>query len=86
MFHLVFLVKLRFVAASPSLAEIVNSQHDLEHINTDYINSILHGKTKHKVLLMLDGYDEYKPGTNQELDTAIPKTIGTCFISVQQTV
>ena len=32
------------------------------------------------MLLLLDGYDEYAPGTNTELDRGIEKTIGTCFI------
>ena len=80
MFQLVFLIKLRFVAANPSLAETIKYQHNLEHINADYIDSILQGKTKHKVLLMLDGYDEYKRGTNVDIDTAILKTIGNCFM------
>ena len=29
---------------------------------------------------MLDGYDEYKPGTNDEIDTVIESTIGNCFL------
>ena len=35
---------------------------------------------KHKVLLLFDGYDEYTPGTNSELDRAIEKTLGNCFL------
>ena len=29
---------------------------------------------------MLDGYDEYKPGTNAEIDRAIEHSIGNCFL------
>ena len=29
---------------------------------------------------MLDGYDEYKPGTNEDIDSAIESTIGNCFL------
>ena len=30
--------------------------------------------------MLIDGYDEYIPGTNTELDRAIEKTIGKCFL------
>ena len=29
---------------------------------------------------MLDGYDEYKPGTNNDIDEAIESGIGNCFL------
>ena len=29
---------------------------------------------------MLDGYDEYKPGTNDDIEEAIESTIGNCFL------
>ena len=29
---------------------------------------------------MLDGYDEYTPGTNTELDAAVQKHLGKCFL------
>ena len=34
------------------------------------------------MLLILDGYDEYKRGTNKEIDEAIESTIGNCFLLV----
>ena len=40
----------------------------------------MEGDTKHRVLLLLDGYDEYKPGTNDDIDSAIESTIGNCFL------
>ena len=65
----------------PSLAEIIKKQHDgLKRVANAYIESILEGETNHRVLLMLDGYDEYKPGTNDDIDTAIESTIGNCFL------
>ena len=30
--------------------------------------------------MLLDGYDEYKKGTNDDIDTAIEDTIGKCFL------
>ena len=65
----------------PSLIEIIKKQHDgLKRVANEYIESILEGETNHKVLLMLDGYDEYKPGTNDDIDRAIESTIGNCFL------
>ena len=40
----------------------------------------LKGNRKHKTLLMLDGYDEYKPGTNKDIDDAIEKTVGSTVL------
>ena len=80
-FDLVFLIRLRYVKKGSSLAEIIKKQHDgLEEVSTKYIKSILKGDTKEKVLLMLDGYDEYKLGTNDDIDRAIESTIGNCFL------
>ena len=62
-----------------SLAELVADEHDLEKEDIPLLQNLLKGKTEHKVLLLLDGYDEYTPGTNTELDRAIEKTIGKCF-------
>ena len=63
-----------------SLAELVADEHDLEKEDLEIVKSILTGKTNHKVLLLLDGYDEYIRGTNTELDRAIDKTLGKCFL------
>ena len=63
-----------------SLAELVADEHDLEKEDIPLLQNILKAKTKHKVLLLLDGYDEYTPGTNTELDRAIEKTVGKCFL------
>ena len=63
------------------MTEIIRKQHGgLKQVTDQYIESILEGKTNHKVLLMLDGYDEYTPGTNADIDEAIESTIGNCFL------
>ena len=49
-------------------------------MKTEHIDSILEGETNHKVLLLLDGYDEYKRGTNKDIDDAIENKIGNCFL------
>ena len=79
-FDFVFLIPLRNVDENCSLAELVADEHDLEKEDIPVILNLLKGKTKHKVLLLLDGYDEYTPGTNTELDRTIEKTIGKCFL------
>ena len=64
-----------------SLVEIIRKQHGgLKQVTNDYIESLLEGETRHRVLLMLDGYDEYKPATNDDIDRAIESTIGNCFL------
>ena len=61
--------------------EIIRKQHDgLGVVESKYIESILEGETNHKVLLMLDGYDEYKPGTNEDIDRTIKSGIGNRFL------
>ena len=63
------------------MTEIIRKQHGgLKQVTDAYIQSILEGETNHRVLLMLDGYDEYKPGTNDDVDSAIESTIGNCFL------
>ena len=62
-----------------SLAELVVDEHDLQREDVELVKLIL-TDNKHKVLLLFDGYDEYTPGTNTELDTAIKKTVGKCFL------
>ena len=79
-FDFVFLIPLRNVDEDCSLAELVADEHDLEKEDIPLLQNLLKGKTKHKVLLLLDGYDEYTPGTNTELDQAIEKTVGKCFL------
>ena len=79
-FDFVLLLPLRNVETDCSLAELVKSEHDLEEEDIPLISAILKGKTGHKVLLLLDGYDEYTPGTNKELDQSIEKSIGKSLL------
>ena len=43
----------------------------LSHTSHHHLQPILNGNTKHKVLLILDGYDKYIPGTNKSIDRVI---------------
>ena len=63
------------------MVDIIRKQHDdLQQVSNEYIASILEGRVNKKVLLMLDGYDEYKPGINKDIDKAIESGIGNCFL------
>ena len=80
-FDFVFLLRLRYADKTSSLAELIVKQHEkLEVDDIQNIQSILKGKTRCRVLLIMDGYDEYKPGTNKEVDRAIEATMGNCFL------
>ena len=63
-----------------SLAQVIIDQHEeLDDEDREYIEVLLSRKTKQKVLLLLDGYDEYTAGTNKALDKAIESGVGNCF-------
>ena len=63
------------------MAKLIVAQHGkLKSEDTAKVDAILEGKTGHRVLLLLDGYDEYKPGTNPEIDRVIEHSIGNCFL------
>ena len=82
-FDLVFLIRLRFVRKNQSLDDVIMNQHrqiEPERVTSGYIKSVLKNKTGVRVLLMLDGYDEYKPGTNRDIDRVIESEIGNCFL------
>ena len=76
-----FFIALRDVDENCPLAKVIIDQHDqLEQEHVELVKCILEGKTEHKVLLLLDGYDEYTGGTNREIDRAIERTVGKCFL------
>ena len=70
-FDLIFLVRLRNVTNNDPLETIIAEQHELFEEQENQLKSILDGTIKYKVLLCLDGYDEYTPGTNDAIDRVI---------------
>ena len=75
-----FLLPLRNVDENCSLAQLLVDEHELDDADTELVDKIIRGRTSHKVLLLLDGYDEYTSRTNTELDAAIQKHLGKCFL------
>ena len=82
LFDFVFFIQLCHVNDNSPLEKIILEQHGLKNkdIPEEEIADILRGRTKEKVLLLLDGYDEYTKGTNNDIDAAIEDTIGDCFL------
>ena len=80
-FDFVFTIQLKHAEKDVALPELIVEQHDkLKSQHISQIKAILESKAKHKVALLLDGYDEYKRGTNKEIDEAIESGIGNCFL------
>ena len=82
-FDFVWSITLKNVNETSSLAELIKQQHEqLKDVPTEKIKSILQGKTEKetKVALLFDGYDEYQPGSNKEIDKALESGVGNCFL------
>ena len=80
-FDFVWTVRLKNVDRTSTLAEIIKQQHDqITMIKPSQINTILEGGTERKVALLFDGYDEYRPGSNKDIDNALQSGVGNSFI------
>ncbi len=83
-FDIIFHIALKFVKTNEPLAEIILKQHKglcRQNVSSAKIAQILKEETQQKVLLMLDGHDEYTPGTNSDIDKAITKdSLPNCCI------
>ena len=80
-FDFVFLVELRNVESNTALGKIILQQHELEDrdITQTQIEALL---DRPKSLLIFDGYDEYKKGTNSDIDGAISGRKGNSYVIV----
>ena len=80
-FDFMFVVPLKNIDSDISLEKVIIQQHDLEDkdITEDEIKTILESS---KCLLVFDGYDEYKKGTNSDIDAVISGKRGNCFVLV----
>ena len=73
-FHYVFHISLKQVKDNCPIENII-AQHSAlkaKNVRPEEINAILEGDS-HKVLLLIDGHDEYKTGRNTDIDEAIKK-------------
>ncbi len=84
-FDFVFFLELRHVNNNDSLVQIVRKQNTKltnKNITDSDIAAFVDGSTGHKVILLLDGYDEYTKGVNMVVDSIIANTTGNYSLVV----
>ena len=72
----IFHISLKHVRDNSSIENIIILQHSglsSNKVTAAEIKAILENGTKGKVLIILDGHDEYKRGRNKDIDEAIEK-------------
>ena len=83
-FDFVFHIALKDVTSKKTMAEIIIEQHGFlsgNEVNAEEIKTIIKGHTNHTILFIIDGYDEYQPGTCPEVDNAIKRySLRNCWI------
>ena len=84
-FDFVFHIALRYVKkGSGSIEEIIVAQHPnlkRKKVKAWEVRTILEDDSCGKVLLLIDGHDEYKTGRNTDIDEAIKKELlGDCWM------
>ena len=66
-----------------SLAQVIISQHgQLRENDHKLIESVVNGDSGYKALLIFDGYELYKRGTNEDIDKAIEWGLGNAVIVI----
>ena len=84
-FQFVFHVSLKFVKDDIPLENIIVAQHKglkAKKVGPSEIKTILESESERgKVLLLLDGHDEYRTGINTDIDSALQKeNVWNCWI------
>ena len=75
-FYFVFHVSLKDVKADQSIEKIIVDQHSLisgNNVELGEVKSILQAHKNLDILFLFDGYDEYTPGTNSDIDKILTK-------------
>ncbi len=75
-FDFVFHVALKFVKKNQTLEHLIVQQHKAlkrQKVSPTELLLLLEGKTDQNVLLLLDGYDEYKKATSKSVEDALTK-------------
>ena len=83
-FDFVFHISLKYVKDNSSIESIIIAQHSglkANEVTPEEVRSILKGEGKTKVLLLIDGHDEYKTGRNTDIDKVIKKqSLWNCWV------
>ena len=75
-FDFLFHICLKNVRKNQSIEHMIIEQHkglSGNSVQLEEITTILDGTIGQKILLLLDGHDEYKPGSNADIDTVITR-------------
>ena len=80
-FDFVFMLLLKAIDCDISLEKVIIQQLELENkaITEDEIKTVLDNSN---YLLILDGYDEYRKGTNSAIDSAVSGKRGNSFVLI----
>ncbi len=84
-FDFTFLILLRHIDSNLPLEEIIIQQHGLlksMNVSPAEVKTILNGETGGNILIMLDGFDEYSSGVNDDIDNLILNGRGDCLVVV----
>ncbi len=83
-FDFVFHIALKFAKQNQSLEDIILEQHAalVRHkASLCHIKQLIEGKTNNTILLLLDGYDEYKKGRSPDVDNSLTGgLLNTCIL------
>ena len=83
-FQFVFHISLKHVKNNASMSEIIVAQHPglkANKVKPSEIQSILEEDENGKVLLLIDGHDEYRIGRNDDIDNVITKnSLWNCWL------
>ncbi len=82
-FKFTFLILLRDVNSNDSLADIILQQHGRlrsMNVTSHEIETILNKESD--ILFLMDGYDEYSDGTNEDIDTLLLHGRESCLVMV----
>ena len=75
-FDFIFHISMKSVHPNLPIENIIIEQHrglNGNGVQPDEIKAILEGNSNHNVLVILDGHDEYKNGTNAHIDKTLTK-------------
>ena len=74
--NFVFHIPLKAVKSNDAIEKIIIAQHKGlkgNNVQPDEIRRLLQNYSKQKIVILLDGYDEYSPGTNHDIDHVVTK-------------
>ena len=85
-FHFIFHVALKDVKKGETIEKIIIQQHKGLHgnnVHPEEVKVLLEEYPDLRILILLDGHDEYTPGCNAEIDQALNKDfLRNCWIIV----